>query len=248
MYGSEGSERMDTSGGDARWSTGGYGSMDHRQHQQSYAPYTPPEPRRSIPGMQAFDWSSPATTPNLRHDAHGEQHRTMPRISRLSSHPGPGMYSSHTGSSYPNSSSEELASVAQGGSADYGYHHQQQQHHPTTHHQPQSSQHHYHSHHHQQQHHQSSAPTTPQYHSMYSAFGAPSPTLNRMGSNSSLSGIGAGTAGPSVPGPSAMTGVHMTATNADLADLGIASRDSRLDEKWTMFMSQSGILEPGFRG
>jgi hypothetical protein len=39
-----------------------------------------------------------------------------------------------------------------------------------------------------------------------------------------------------------------SAASHELANLGIASRDSRLDEKWSMFISDSGILEPGFGG
>lgn len=31
--------------------------------------------------------------------------------------------------------------------------------------------------------------------------------------------------------------------NMDLADLGLASRDSRLDERWSSFMADSGLLE-----
>jgi len=31
-------------------------------------------------------------------------------------------------------------------------------------------------------------------------------------------------------------------TAADLADLGLASRDSRLDERWSLFMEDSGLL------
>jgi hypothetical protein len=31
--------------------------------------------------------------------------------------------------------------------------------------------------------------------------------------------------------------------NMDLADLGLASRDSRLDERWGSFMADSGLLE-----
>ncbi|GLB45254.1 putative fungal specific transcription factor [Lyophyllum shimeji] len=37
--------------------------------------------------------------------------------------------------------------------------------------------------------------------------------------------------------------------NAELADLGLASRDSRLDERWSLFMQDSGLLEGlDFRG
>ena len=46
--------------------------------------------------------------------------------------------------------------------------------------------------------------------------------------------------------PRGQAHTHPGATN-ELVDLGIASRDSRLDEKWSMFMSDSGILEtPGY--
>lgn len=34
-----------------------------------------------------------------------------------------------------------------------------------------------------------------------------------------------------------------TPANADLADLGLASRDSRLDARWSSFMADSGLLE-----
>ncbi|TEB24873.1 hypothetical protein FA13DRAFT_1756766 [Coprinellus micaceus] len=211
-----------------RWSnsaSAGMGRWIIRQHQQqSYAPYTaPPEPRRSIPGLQAFDWSAAPVGRDV----------FVPDRRRR----------------YPNSSSEEVSSnVGLGGSGEYGYHpspQQQQQHHPQQHHHQSShpyhqTQQHSHSqqqHHHQHQH-QPPTPTTPQYHPMYSAFGASPPPA--MTTRMSTSGAG---------GPSAMAGVqHVAATNADLADLGIASSDSRLDEKWSMFMSESGILEPGFRG
>ncbi|TFK21657.1 hypothetical protein FA15DRAFT_672344 [Coprinopsis marcescibilis] len=44
--------------------------------------------------------------------------------------------------------------------------------------------------------------------------------------------------------PAAATFTSQSALpNPALADLGIASRDSRLDEKWSMFMADSGILE-----
>jgi hypothetical protein len=33
------------------------------------------------------------------------------------------------------------------------------------------------------------------------------------------------------------------AHNAELAQLGLASRDSRLDERWSTFMEDSGLLE-----
>lgn len=36
--------------------------------------------------------------------------------------------------------------------------------------------------------------------------------------------------------------------NMDLADLGLASRDSRLDERWGSFMADSGLLEEFRRG
>ncbi|KAF8624941.1 hypothetical protein AX17_006967 [Amanita inopinata Kibby_2008] len=36
---------------------------------------------------------------------------------------------------------------------------------------------------------------------------------------------------------------HQGANTADLADLGLASRDSRLDERWSSFMYDSGLLE-----
>lgn len=38
------------------------------------------------------------------------------------------------------------------------------------------------------------------------------------------------------------------APNMDLADLGLASRDSRLDERWGSFMADSGLLEDFRRG
>jgi hypothetical protein len=34
-----------------------------------------------------------------------------------------------------------------------------------------------------------------------------------------------------------------TPPNMDLADLGLASRDSRLDDRWGSFMADSGLLE-----
>jgi len=36
--------------------------------------------------------------------------------------------------------------------------------------------------------------------------------------------------------------MHGSGTAADLADLGLASRDSRLDERWSLFMEDSGLL------
>jgi len=36
--------------------------------------------------------------------------------------------------------------------------------------------------------------------------------------------------------------IHGSGTAADLADLGLASRDSRLDERWSLFMEDSGLL------
>ncbi|KAJ3502601.1 hypothetical protein NLJ89_g8811 [Agrocybe chaxingu] len=44
------------------------------------------------------------------------------------------------------------------------------------------------------------------------------------------------------PGYSA-TGVGPAGSNVDLADLGLVSRDSRLDERWGSFMADSGLLE-----
>ncbi|KAG6907208.1 hypothetical protein DXG01_009897 [Tephrocybe rancida] len=42
---------------------------------------------------------------------------------------------------------------------------------------------------------------------------------------------------------------HQHQPNTELADLGLAARDSRLDERWSSFMQESGILEDvGFRG
>ncbi|KAF6760915.1 fungal-specific transcription factor domain-containing protein [Ephemerocybe angulata] len=212
------------------------------QHHQQYS-YAPQETRR-MSGYESNGWAGPSSAglhepqhhhqaqPQPQHHQPQPNHRVLPRISRLPSHSSHVMYTSPA-SSYPNSSNEsiELVPVPQAPSstdyADYGQHQQQHQQ-PHTHHPPPPThnpyQHPEHQQHHHQHHPQPPAPSTPQYQPM---LGGP--------------GIGSG------HGDHRMSGIAPT-TSSDLADLGIASRDSRLDEKWSMFMSESGILEPGFRG
>jgi len=47
---------------------------------------------------------------------------------------------------------------------------------------------------------------------------------------------------PFYPTLSLQPPMHNSGTAADLADLGLASRDSRLDERWSLFMEDSGLL------
>jgi hypothetical protein len=45
------------------------------------------------------------------------------------------------------------------------------------------------------------------------------------------------------PTTPAFHGSHSQLPNAELADLGLAARDSRLDERWSSFMEDSGLLD-----
>lgn len=247
-------------------------SQHQPQHHQQYS-YAPQETRR-MSGYESNGWAGPSSAglhepqhhhqaqPQPQHHQPQPNHRVLPRISRLPSHSSHVMYTSPT-SSYPNSSNEsiELVPVPQAPSstdyADYGQHQQQHQQ-PHTHHppppthnpyqHPEHQQHHpqHHPQHHHHHHPQPPAPSTPQYQPMYSAFGPP-PPLSASHTQQHAEGRMGGPGIGSGHGDHRMSGIAPT-TSSDLADLGIASRDSRLDEKWSMFMSESGILEPGFRG
>ncbi|KAF6750634.1 fungal-specific transcription factor domain-containing protein [Ephemerocybe angulata] len=247
-------------------------SQHQPQHHQQYS-YAPQETRR-MSGYESNGWAGPSSAglhepqhhhqaqPQPQHHQPQPNHRVLPRISRLPSHSSHVMYTSPA-SSYPNSSNEsiELVPVPQAPSstdyADYGQHQQQHQQ-PHTHHPPPPThnpyqhpehQQHHPQHHPQHLHHhhpQPPAPSTPQYQPMYSAFGPP-PPLSASHTQQHAEGRMGGPGIGSGHGDHRMSGIAPT-TSSDLADLGIASRDSRLDEKWSMFMSESGILEPGFRG